>query len=799
MRYLIGFMCVLALGIAFVACGGEEGCAEPVDVEGNWQMTSTVVSDSCDGRENQTFLMTITQDANALTAETPELTFNGTICGNQIQMKGSFPEDGGTVTVNAALTVSAEGDSMQGSDTWTWTDGSMSCSGSDSLDAIRVADCIDNICPCSEAGIRVAIAEGGGPFAFDCDGPRTVVTKSEIVISKDVTLDGQGDLTVDGNGSHRVFGVEESVMAELNGFVITNGDAIEGAGVYNLGDLTIEDSTVRGNTAETSAGIRNQGTLSLVNSTVSGNTNTGAETGAGIHNDNGTATVTNSTVSENTGQGIRNAGDLTLVNSTVSGNTDGAIYDDAGDSILRNTLIDGDCDDVGETVSLGYNIEIRGNTCGLDPDGTDLVNVPDPMLGPLQDNGGPTWTHALLPGSPAINQIPEAACEVETDQRGKPRPETGGTMCDVGAFERQPEALDLLILIDDSASMRDEQDKFAEQVPRLVNLLLTGGAAEPTAVGEFPEVESLHVGIITPDLGWSTEPMTSYSPPGDFNPTAACERNNGSGKAGFMQVEGLRGEPRVPCQAQTPPEGTLYLNYPEPGFTAADLISDVECLTGQSDGCGFEQQLEAILASDRNTVNRGFSREGALLAIILITDEDDCSTTDPRVFDVEPRPGNPYQGPFTSMNEVQFNLRCWAHSQALQQIQRYVDSFADLKGDPSQVVFAAITGIPEDSALDRENFNSDEERYDAILAADAMQEVPDPSTDDTQGQQLTPACAATDGSGSAAPGRRIVETMRGLAADNTGVGTVVESICAADYARAVNVIVDRIAAALRRQ
>jgi hypothetical protein len=139
MRYLFGFMCVLALSVVLVACGGEgEGCAEPVDAAGDWEMTSTVVSDNCDGRTSQTFRMKITQDGNALTAETPELTFSGTICGNQIQMKGSFPEDDGTVTVNATLIVSAEGDSMQGSDNWTWTDGSESCSGSDSLSGTRI-------------------------------------------------------------------------------------------------------------------------------------------------------------------------------------------------------------------------------------------------------------------------------------------------------------------------------------------------------------------------------------------------------------------------------------------------------------------------------------------------------------------------------------------------------------------------------------------------------------------------------------------------------------------------------------
>jgi len=364
-------------------------------------------------------------------------------------------------------------------------------------------------------------------------------------------------------------------------------------------------------------------------------------------------------------------------------------------------------------------------------------------------------------------------------------------------------ALDLLILIDDSPSMDQEQAKLAQQVPRLVNLLLTGGVdtdGVSMPVGDFPPVQNLHVGVITPDLGYSTEPPTGIEPSGNFDPTTAC---SASGKAGFMQVMGRVGTPQE-CTAQTPPEGTLYLNFPEDPFTQADFIDDVTCVTGvtgQDDSCGFEQQLEAILASDRNTANGGFSREDALLAIILITDEDDCSTTDPRVFDVAARPGNPYQGPFAdppTNSLVQFNLRCWEHKQALQQIQRYVDEIANLKSDPSQVVFAAITGIPEDSALDPENFNTDSDRYAAILDHPGMEEVPDPADTGKQDQALTPACIAGDGSGAAAPGVRIVETVLGLASSNAGVGTVVESICADDYAPALNAIVDRIAAALRQ-
>ena len=153
-------------------------------------------------------------------------------------------------------------------------------------------------------------------------------------------------------------------------------------------------------------------------------------------------TVINSTVSGNTGDAqIFNQGSVALINSTVSGNS-GVGLDNNGPTLtVTNSLVDGDC--AGDVTSNGYNIESPGDTCGFDQTG-DQPSVPDPMLGPLQDNGGPTETHALLPGSSAINQIPLEDCldadgaPLTTDQRGKPRPETGGTMCDVGAFERQP-------------------------------------------------------------------------------------------------------------------------------------------------------------------------------------------------------------------------------------------------------------------------------------------------------------------------------------------------------------------------
>jgi len=138
MRYVFGFLCVCALGVAFAACGDANSGGYPVDVAGNWEMTTTDVIDSCGGRVPYTFHATITQSGNALTAEITGGTLSGTIDGNRIQLSGSFPEDSGTVTVSVTLALSADGDSMQGSDSWSWTDGSTDCSGSDSISAIRI-------------------------------------------------------------------------------------------------------------------------------------------------------------------------------------------------------------------------------------------------------------------------------------------------------------------------------------------------------------------------------------------------------------------------------------------------------------------------------------------------------------------------------------------------------------------------------------------------------------------------------------------------------------------------------------
>ncbi len=384
--------------------------------------------------------------------------------------------------------------------------------------------CEGTVCPCSEAGIRAAIAEGGGPFTFACDGPTTVVTKATISIDNDVILNGEGILTVDGDEAHRVFSLPAGVAADLHQLSIRRGRApgvqfsVEGygggifsggtltltnstvsgnsanhlaggiynnggtlrltnsavsdntaqsiGGIYNDGTLTLTDSTVSGNTSEYVGGINNAGTLTLTDSTVSRNA---SEYAGGINNV-GTVTMSNSTISENEPGAIYNHGTVTMINSTLSGNAkvtinnagtvtmsnstlsgnerrhQGIASHIGGMLTLTNTLIDSECfisDRDAQANSGGHNVESPGNTCGFDQ-GTDQVNVSaeDLKLEALQDNGGPTMTHALLLGSVAIDVIPTDMCldadgePLATDQRDEVRP--GGAMCDVGVFEVQP-------------------------------------------------------------------------------------------------------------------------------------------------------------------------------------------------------------------------------------------------------------------------------------------------------------------------------------------------------------------------
>jgi hypothetical protein len=234
-------------------------------------------------------------------------------------------------------------------------------------------------------------------------------------------------------------------------------------GIYNYeGTVSLTNCTVSGNSADWGGGIlssgNHEGTLTLTNCTVSDNK---ADVhGGGIFNGNvSTMTLTNSTISGNSatnGGGIYNRYKAELANCTVSGNSapnGGGIYIEATGTVeLTNSIVaaqasGADC--AGDPVtSLGHNLDSDG-TCNLTATG-DIPST-NPLLGPLQLNApGNTETHAIQPGSPAIDQIPsgtnDCGTTYTTDQRGETRPvdytNSGTAKCDIGAFEMQGQETD---------------------------------------------------------------------------------------------------------------------------------------------------------------------------------------------------------------------------------------------------------------------------------------------------------------------------------------------------------------------
>lgn len=331
---------------------------------------------------------------------------------------------------------------------------------------------------------------------------KTILLESRLpTIVTDLTITGPGEtlLTIDaGDGTdnqpgtadgYRLFIIDDNdsgnvIEVEISGLTLTGGDvpvsdlAGRSGAIHNLENLTVTSSTLSGNSAILGGGIANYGMVTITNGTLSGNM---ADYGGGIFNNGlGTATVISSTISGNmvngSGGGILLAdGTLTVISSTISGNS--AFFDRGGgifytlgslhvtsSTITGNTAgtgaggIDGSSDGVftlnNSIVSGNYfGLSVPSNLgkpatgdfnllgAGNDTSGTNNVVSDNPLLGPLADNGGPTQTHALLPGSPALDA---GSSSEATDQRGLGRPvdlpsiaNGTGNASDIGAYEAQ--------------------------------------------------------------------------------------------------------------------------------------------------------------------------------------------------------------------------------------------------------------------------------------------------------------------------------------------------------------------------
>lgn len=362
-------------------------------------------------------------------------------------------------------------------------------------------------------------------------------------------------------------------------------------------------------------------------------------------------------------------------------------------------------------------------------------------------------------------------------------------------------SVDLLFMIDNSGSMREEQEKLRRELPRMVTALVTGDL-DGDGANPGPRVTSLRVGIVTSDMGvggvGSDDPVAHGIPTCGWDGTTFDYAHANYGDDGILRRSArdvsVPGSPAAyDCDldangiADSVSSATLpaYLTFEATGTQAEqdaqreEFVRRVACFANVGiGGCVFEQQLESVLKAvtppsetnalsggafhsapgnvagslghghgsdptmDSGAINAGWFREDALLAIVLVTDEDDCSASDPRVFDF----GSTDVGIDDPYDVYQAQTRCVRYEgQLVHPVERYVRGLlARRPGHASRLVFAAITGVPAD-LTDEPGEGVD--NLDAILADPRMAVTLQPSERTFNGtptnvpeSEIAPAC-----------------------------------------------------------
>src|SRR5688572_16054861 len=254
--------------------------------------------------------------------------------------------------------------------------------------------------------------------------------------------------------------------------------------------------------------------------------------------------------------------------------------------------------------------------------------------------------------------------------------------------------IDILFVIDNSDSMKEEQDSLAANFPRFIDVL-------SNIVGGLPDV---HIAVVSSDVG--IPPFTAE----------ACSEN---GDDGLMQNTA---HPPTGGTCSPPRNGARYIEdiagpagQPRIKNYDGELDDVFGCIARLGNaGCGVEQHLEAMRRAldGRHPENAGFLRPNAYLAVIVLADEDDCSARDTQVFNPSTQFDtlNSMYGPFSSFRCAEFGITCDGGTLAraaadydqcaprgdsyLYHPDEYVNFLRQLKGTPNLVITSIISGNP---------------------------------------------------------------------------------------------------------
>jgi hypothetical protein len=387
------------------------------------------------------------------------------------------------------------------------------------------------------------------------------------------------------------------------------------------------------------------------------------------------------------------------------------------------------------------------------------------------------------------------------------------------------DGVDMIVVIDNSQSMAEEQDILATSFITLINSL-----AKPTAEWPYPPVENMRIAIVSSDLGLqygedgSTEGFpytvdvttcTDDDPKGDdgeFYDSLPSTIEIVTGQIACDEDDPVQCPPDFNCSGGvcTASENPYTVNCPnDPSDewfeTAAedpnsDLAMQISCMSKLgTKGCGVEQQLQAAVRG-LERYQDDFLVDNHLLAVLIVSDEEDCSIEDPGLFETDEWiSGTGYEedDPNSGLLNVACNYPQSNEDDFLFSVDRFRAKYVELKeGMASAVIFAAIVGVPTGNDSPCQGRGSE---LGGCLDDDDMQ-IEIAVFEDTNGnfyKHFANSCTREENGVSvteARPGRRYVKV-----AQSFGTRGYIYSICNADWSPAMEDIAKVIAENLTPQ